>query len=118
MLHFSAMYGAKNCTEYLLSKKFDINQPDGGNYLPVEYAILSNHADIVKLLIQKGTKIDEHVISNLAIAYKARHDEATKLLDAIHNNLIKLNSYILYEKARNHPSVKNNTSLSDKTKTH
>lgn len=118
MLHFSAMYGAKNCTEYLLSKKFDINQPDGGNYLPVEYAILSNHTDIVKLLIQKGTKIDEHVISNLAIAYKAKHDDAIKLLDAIPNNLIKLNSYILYEKARNHPSVKNNTSLSDKTKTH
>ncbi|HJD56186.1 MAG TPA: ankyrin repeat domain-containing protein [Rickettsia endosymbiont of Pyrocoelia pectoralis] len=105
IIHIAAAHGANKCIEYLLSKKYNINEPDGQKIVPLQYAIYSKHIETAKLLIQKGAKIYDCVIDSMAQRYT--RDEAIKLLDTIPNIRVKLQSYETYSYLYNENINKN-----------
>lgn len=58
---FTAIYHNQPAiVELLIEEKLvDINAPDQEGHVPIESAIMKNHAEIVKLLIDKGAIIDD-----------------------------------------------------------
>lgn len=61
-LHFAAKHGALEIVAYILDQGLPINQHGGlSDSLPVEQAAAGGHAEVVALLIQKGSQLETDI---------------------------------------------------------
>ena len=60
LLHYMAMNGVTDLLENLVNAGFDVNERDSDYRTPLHLAVVGNHADTVRVLVEK-CKADVHI---------------------------------------------------------
>lgn len=81
----ASFLGRSSLVMELINKGADVNPKDEGSISPLVYAIMKNHVDIAKLLVEKGANINTYIkalngCSLLSLALQLKNIEIVKLL--------------------------------------
>ena len=94
---FSASFiGATNIINYLIDEGFNVNERNTNNDTPLDYAIMNNKKDAVKLLIEKGADVNSRNIQGnvpLHMAAKNGNKEIVDLLIEKGADIMTKNKY-------------------------
>ena len=66
----------------------DINEPDIHNSVPLFYACLCGHADIVKYLLEKGAKLNRGKFETERCFYAAHDQNIRRLLESYQGSVL------------------------------
>ena len=83
LLEVSIINGYRECVDFLVDKKADINNKGTGEWTPIHWAVHQGNTEIVMMLLEKNAKInakDKNGITPLHIATYRGFDELVLLL--------------------------------------
>ena len=82
-LHFAAKSGSVDAVRFLVEDaKLGVNAMDNAGKLPLSYAVLGNHIEVVEYLLSKGAEVNGQGMTPLMIAGSWGHVELIELLVA------------------------------------
>lgn len=73
IIHEAVIGNNENIVEFLISKKFDVNQKVKGR-LPIHIAFMKGNLKIVRLLVENGAKLDKCDVESTPLHYAAESD--------------------------------------------